>query len=847
MDWIKPLSNITLADTTQVGPKAAHLGALARAGFSVPNGFVITVDAFIDHFGTQTDPLVRPPVPRLQSELMNEVVQALMDQLGDADQLAVRSSATEEDGSQASFAGQHSTYYFVSPQRLDEAIIDCWMSLWSDAALAYRRAGWDNVSSGTPVRMAVIVQKMLKAESAGVAFSADPINPERKSTVIEACWGLGAAMVDGRVTPDHYRVDDQDTITTRRIVDKKYQVQISAANSEGKRLQELSRERRLAPVLNDDQVHQLANIAQQLETLFEYPQDVEWAYEDQQLYLLQSRPISTFPGYHDISRRLVLFKPLLENFTEPLTPMSADLYAALVPDIGGIYQGRVYLSYDLIDLLNPFDISEADLTNITLLRDPQAEIQLNPTKSIRGIGLLSLGFLIDGMNWLRTSWLQPADLQAYAKRVTRILANPAYDAKSTLKRLIWGQHPLEPITAQMLYCNVSAGRYFLMIGLLKHLIKRWLPNYDLNELNDLFHLDEDTAPVQLIRRMQHLAKELEETLTSDLVSDQEHIQQISAVLRDETHLLPAQAHFTESYEAFLHEFGHRGPREMELAAPRWKETPGPLLRLIQGSGSHPEDDRMDPHATRLQARDRLNQQLTPLQRRIAGALISRIRRYITLRENTRQYHVMAFSAARQKLLEMEQRLIANLRLQIPGDIFYLRFDEAQALEHGQLSVEDAQLLIRRRRRRWNHLNNITAPETINLSLPGVPTDTPERQPGQLNGHCASPGNVRGLVRVITTLDEGHLLESGEILVAPYTDPAWTPLFTRAAGVVVETGSYLSHAGTVAREFHTPCLVDVPGCIDHLKTGQTITLDATNGFVLTLEETPADVDQTGAAT
>ena len=135
MNWIKPLSELTLNDIELVGSKAAHLGAMLRAGFNVPRGFVITVDAFTEHFGLVTDPLVKPVTPRLSAELMTAVVSALTEHLGQEAEVAVRSSSTEEDLSFASFAGQHSTYYFVPPTQIDQAIVDCWMSLWSNAAL----------------------------------------------------------------------------------------------------------------------------------------------------------------------------------------------------------------------------------------------------------------------------------------------------------------------------------------------------------------------------------------------------------------------------------------------------------------------------------------------------------------------------------------------------------------------------------------------------------------------------------------------------------------------------------------------------------------------------------------
>ena len=354
---------------------------MQRAGFPVPEGFVITVDAFVEHFGNVTDPLVKPPTPRLHPELMAQVVQALVEVLGEETEVAVRSSSTEEDGMFASFAGQHSTYYFVRPVRIDQAIVDCWMSLWSNAAINYRRSGWALVESGEPLRMAVIVQRMLPATRSGVVFSRHPYEAS-DDAVIEATWGLGAALVDGRVSPDHYRLQEDGEVVSAITADKQYQVAIHRENIDGARLQPVESERRRQPVLSTDEACHLATTAWQLETLFEGPQDVEWAYCDNDLYLLQSRPITTRHEQVDSNKRWVLFKPLLENFTDPLTPLSEDVFAEVLPKGSAFYQGRLYIDIDAIGPLIPFDLSGRRIARpcTTAPRTRAVAIQLDKTR-----------------------------------------------------------------------------------------------------------------------------------------------------------------------------------------------------------------------------------------------------------------------------------------------------------------------------------------------------------------------------------------------------------------------------------------------------------------------------------
>jgi len=811
----------------------------------------------------QTDPLVRPTTPMVQTELMADVVACLMDVLGDAESLAVRSSSTEEDSGSASFAGQHSTYYFVPPQRLDQAIVDCWMSLWSDAAVSYRRSGWGEISSAEPVRMAVIVQRMLPATRSGVAFSRDPITRvttgESSDCVIEATWGLGAALVDGRVNPDHIRVDEGGSLVSYQISEKHLQVH---ANSYDARLQELPQAQRNAAVINDQEAERIANIAQQLETLFDAPQDVEWAYVDDTLYLLQTRPITTLPSQHDFDDQLVLFKPLAENFTEPLTPLTADILGELLPKIGALYEGRFYIDINTLRQLAPFELADHELAQAALLRSSSAMPKWSWLGILRSALKLGVAFLCDGANWLRTARVSEPAFAKYRDVVKRVIADETMDARAAARKLIWGSHPFEPIGNQAFYTNISAGRYFIYLGVLHRLVARFAPDYDTTNLALTYHGREDMQSLALLTRMVELGQLLRATEQGINSASEQANEQVLSVVQGKTAILPHGHPFTEKFDAFVNEYGHRGPRELELAAPRWRESPAALLNLIASqqardtqSGTHRDDATNqalaanDPHGheggndanniearqgrthgAHLAARDELHSYLTPLQRKIVDRVLSKISYFVALRENTRHYHVMAFDTVRQKLLLTEQSLIRDGKLRIESDIFFLLWREVTALTNGELEPRLAHTRIRQRRRSWQRAARNGAAETINIDMSPVDPPLADADGETANGQCASPGSTRGRARILLSLNDSDQLEEGEILIAPYTDPAWTPLFSRAAGVVVETGSFLSHAGTVARELHIPCLVDVKGCTRDFRSGQWVELDASRGLL-----------------
>jgi phosphohistidine swiveling domain-containing protein len=389
-----------------------------------------------------------------------------------------------------------------------------------------------------------------------------------------------------------------------------------------------------------------------------------------------------------------------------------------------------------------------------------------------------------------------------------------------MRRLVWGRHPFEPIGHQMLYTNVSAGRYFLYIGLLEYFVSRFAPEYPIIELSRTYHGREDMQSLTLLNKLDHLG----ELLNEALARDDEDSQKLIRVLNGTENALPPNATFTVEFEAFLHDFGHRGPREMELAAPSWRESPATLLKILQNA--KPASVKANTaHGEHLAARDELHRYLKPWQRYLVDRIRRKISKFIALRENTRHYHIMAFDLVRQKILQVETELLRDEKLSVPGDIFFLRHLEMEQLTDGRLEPTSAHELIRMRRRDWQRQTRAPIEETINVTLPQVDVDETS-----MRGQCACPGWVEGTARVIHSLSQADTLNHGEILVAPYTDPAWTPLFTRAAGIVIGTGSFLSHAATVARELHVPCIVDVKNCMHQINSGQKLKLDATSGTV-----------------
>jgi pyruvate,water dikinase len=844
MSQVVSLQKALELDVERVGGKALHLAELDAAGFQVPPAFVVTTDAFVEHFqragaGALLESYASPsPIQlamlrdhQLNPELVAEIAdahEALARRIGnanDADLLcAVRSSGADEDSTSASFAGQHATYYYTTAQDIAQRIIDCWLSCWTPQAVAYRAA-----NDGNAPRMAVLIQQMVLSDVSGVTFTRDPTEPVSERLVIESCWGLGAALVDGRVTPDRYRLRRIDhRLVSAKIGTKRFKVTEDLIDPEGTRLEAVPRHLQRRATLEADMLQRVAKLGAGCETHFRAPQDVEWAIAGGELYLLQSRPITTvIAAAPQVKGRWVIFKPIVENFTEAMTPLTIDIVRRVIPRFGQFIDGRFYINFNMIRALVPLHISDAQLADLCLMR-PRMDAD-PPRVDRRRIWLPLLLVLTGYLSWgtllVRTRHLPSRALAGFKVRCAAVIADDRLDALASARRLFHGASPFAPAGHLAFQVNISSVRYFVLMDGLRSLLARYAPDFDPNLIGSLCVGSTDMLSTELIENLRRVAELAGSNPTVRRLFDAEHAETLSAQLAAEPE---AQAFMTEM-EAFLARFGHRGTREMELAAPRWQEDPTPLLGMISNmlDSAQPDNDR-GTNQRELAERALAAALPNGLARRIADWLIRRIRYYATLRENTRHFHVMALTTIRLKILELERELISTGALKCADDIFYLTWDEITALCAGHGEWRDTSLLIRTRRVEHARLSERMPPSTFNIEL-----DPRDAHATDLSGHCASPGTAEGVARLVLDPATDAVLRPGEILVAPYTDPAWTPLFVNAAAVIVEVGSYLSHAGTVAREYGVPCVVDVEGCMERLVNGQRLRVDASNGRIQVL--------------
>ncbi|MFC1858902.1 PEP/pyruvate-binding domain-containing protein [Thermodesulfobacteriota bacterium] len=863
------LGEVGRGDVNIAGGKGANLGELVGKGFPVPPGFVVSAHACEKFFmaidlekelGNLNDipseelekhcQKIQGLIEKaeLPSGLTDSILSAhaeLADSRGSDIVCAVRSSATAEDLGDASFAGQHATYYYVDRDRLLRMIGHCWASLWNPEAVQYRSTqGIDHAS----VFMAVVVQEMIHSEVSGVTFTANPVTGSQDEIVTESSWGMGAAIVDGRVTPDHYVVEREGfKLREKRIADKRFMVPSRLEEGSATRLQEVPHGMRQKETLSPDLIRTVTHWAVKAEEHFGKPQDVEWAITDGQFYMLQSRPI-TVMGQEDIARGVdgeyVVFKPLVENFTDPVTPLTADFYQlGFAPPLFRTVKGWLYVNLKPLRTILPFKISDDDLTALLYDFGTKPLMKLSFIKLPLFLLFLFWGYLTFGVFYARTRRMPGNFMDIFRKLSEKVDNDPEFGPFETFYRLLSWSKFFDPAGNQVFPVNLSAPRYIGFLDMLENRLNKWLPDLREDAASLLCSGSEGVLSAEMGRGIWELAKEAKRHKSVRDLLEKHKPDKVLRELKAE----PEAKGFLEQLDRFLAKNGHRGLKELELRSPRWEENPAPVLGMVRNYmlvETDPTEHEKEVNRARTELEQEIREKLEeyPLERmfrlrwRMIRHLANRMKYFARMRENSRFYHIMGFSTLRKKILRIEEAFIQEGKLKCRGDIFFLRLKEMDQMRAGKLEWRDVEDKIRDRRMEHIRLSKMSPPKAIGIKLPEAVRPEKDSEEGiSFKGQPASPGNYEGKAHVILDPSIDVELKPGEILVAPYTDPAWTPLFLTAGAAIVEVGSYLSHAGTVAREFGMPCVVDLPDCTKRVHTGCKVQVDGDHGVVRLISE------------
>jgi phosphohistidine swiveling domain-containing protein len=818
MTDLRTFDEIGPGDGDAVGGKGLSLGLLARAGLPVPAGFCVTSAAHRR---------LRGQSPRADGALVAAIADAYR-HLG-AGTVAVRSSATAEDGAVMSFAGQQETILGVSGDGpVLDAVAQCWASLDSERAVAYRhKQGLDDAG----LAMAVVVQRLVPAEVAGVLFTLDPLDPEGKRMLVEASWGLGESVVSGKVTPDRYHIDRAGGQVVDRTINTKTTMITSTAS------QAVPADKQNVPCLTDGQLGELAELGRRVEAFYGDHRDIEWAWAGGKFWLLQARPITTVSAAErervrgeEIEALRAKAEPggtvwarfnLAESLPEP-TPMTWAIVRRFMSGQGGF--GLTYrdLGYEPDPSLN--EVGVYDL----VCGRPYCNLSREPRMSARGQPLEhSFAALKKAphtamyprpeLNSSKVGWrfwlFQPVHIfrsfrfELQLQRWVRTFAErlrgeiiPAFAAE----------------TAKGAEEDLSKLDDAALLQRLEHWIRRTLYDFARESLKATVLGAVAMGKVELV-------------LTKPLGAERTHaaVGELTMGVRPDAEAdLPGAirdlAEGKIDRAAFLKRFGHRGPQEMELAQPRWSEDPSAL-----GGARGVSEGRTLPHATGSDAWERIaaEAKLSSLQRQIVEPELKSLQDYLSLRETGKHTLMKGYALIRRVLVELDRRH------HLGGGIFFLTPEELPQLAKG----ENLSKLIEERRRRRQVALSLEVPQVLfsdDLEAIGRPAAVSDGD--AMQGVPLSAGVAEAPALVLDRPDGAAVPAEPYILVCPSTDPAWVPLFVGAKGLVMETGGVLSHGAIVAREFGLPAVAGLAGVHKRLKTGQRLRIDGGGGTVALLD-------------
>ncbi len=848
------------------GGKGANLGELIAAGLPVPPGFCATTAAYrrtvvkaglagaieqaLRDFRTD-DPAsaevasarITPLFEdlRLPDDLAKEILAAYR-ALG-APPVAVRSSATTEDLPGASFAGQQATSLNVrGGEEVLDAVRRCWASLWSARAIAYReRQGIDHDRAA----IAVVVQRLVAAEVAGILFTANPVSGARDEIVVNAALGLGEAVVGGLTTPDSFMLD-RATLTVRDRHTGRQGVETILAEH-GTSERPLDPERVTHPTLNDAQLERLAEIGVSIEHHFGNPQDVEWAYADGRFWVLQARPITNLPPplLGDVRweppfpNSAWWRRQVVENLPEPLSPLFDELYVRkgleLSIDAVVAFLGMTYLSLeDFAD--RPF------FTTINGYAYSRANYKFSWRVIPMALHATVDEFRMMFGNEMLAYWREQA-LPAYLTTIERWEA--AQPASAPNERLLNGVRELALADARYWFAcalmiarakvtDALLGRFLTMAacGLTSGMFLRGFPSPTVDAETELEGLAERIRASDALRTL--VAATPAARLPEALRSTQSGQGWLTAFAR------------------YLDRYGHQ-VYNLDFVVPTQADDPLPVLLSLKAMTQRPGCDPRARQQSIVAERDTLVEEtarsLDPLRRRLFRILLGWGRRFGPDREQALFYMGAGWPTLRRLALELGQRLVESGSLLEAEDIFFLETSEIEATimtrPAGQTRPELARLA-RERRELREARKRLYPPPVVPTGyklrfgpIDMSPWETQRRSVPEgttLRGFAVSPGRVSAPASVIRSPADFSRMKPGTILVCPTTTPAWTPLFSQARGLVTDVGGVLAHGSIVAREFGIPAVLGTGQASQRIRHGQPITVDGDQGLVL-LEPAP----------
>lgn len=854
----------------RVGGKAANLSRLASAGFPIPDGFVVPVEAFdaflkenglaariadlstslefrddasLRTFSRRAKELVM--AGRIGEGLSKEVRLAV----SSGGPWAVRSSAMAEDLPEASFAGQQDTFLGVGSDEVLDSIKKCWASYWNERAVFYRHdAGVDGKEGG----MAVVVQKMVDALSSGVIFTVDPVTGE-DSILIESAWGLGETIVSGLVTPDRFVLEKGTMkVKERKVSRKTKEVTLSSG---GKMYADVDEGRQLVPSVGDAEVAAIADLGRRIESSFGSPQDIEWASDGRKLYVLQSRPITTLKArgetlwtraygdeyWADVTSPL-FFSTLGEFLSryvleEGYKVMGYKELAGL--ELLKLHKGHIYFNSKVLEVVftyNPKFSRTKELLNYFPEKDQQRIAEAD-TK-------------IAGRIWaeVRTAFVDSDGMITRTDKAYRKWASSYLEKMKEFDSMDLTRLSDDELYAQYRRNYEAVLKHYRLIryGMVTHsigsnlIMKSWLKDWLGDTGGELYS--------RLISGLPDNKTIITNRALSDLAEQARGDPQVLDALLKETPeaflgMMESEAFpgFRPRFEAFMKDYGHRS-HTRETFFPRWADDPTLVVGIVKSLAAVPGLDMAKLQEERLKERLETEKEVLEkvsklrygfAKKPVFKAVMGTAQTYLMFRENQRFYLDHMLFRERRLFMEYGRRFVERGLMDRQDDVFFLSKEEVFAMARG--AAPTPRSVLAERRREFDAWRDRLPPKFVQGRVEFDDTLSLDEGVLHVTGTSASPGRATGPVRIVESIDDIGLVQRGDILVTSNTDPGWTPVFLKLGGLITETGGILSHGAVVSREYGLPAVTAVKNARKIFRNGQKVLVDGNEGTVTLLKE------------
>ena len=824
-----------------MGGKAVALSKLGRAINNVPDWFVVSYTGFdIDK-------------KSILEETKKEIEEKLKE-FPESQYFAVRSSAGNEDSAENSFAGQFDTFLYVKKENVVDKVFEVYMSAFSERIETYRK---ENKIEEITIPSA-IVQKMVNSDKSGVAFGANPVNSNIKEIVVSAVFGLGSGLVDGIATADTYIIKENEI--EKNIAKKDY----CHILEKGQVIQkEVEKNLIDEQILKDNEIIEVKELVKKASEFFGRFQDIEWAYEGNKLYLLQSRPITTLANNKDGKINVFDNSNIVESYGGVTTPLTFSF-------IRMVYE-NVY-----IELCKIFKVKQEKIEmNSQVFKSMLALIDGRVYYNL--YGWYSILFMFPGLGSNKKFMEQMMGVKESLPEDLFPVPQATFKDKLGLVNTGWGL-----VKGFLKIRNMTEKFYERLNDALED---KNIENMDLYELHDYFYelekklLHKWDAPLvndflamifygNLKQQCRKIFKEDGDLIHNDLLCNEggiissepaKRIKEMAKVAKDNDELLklleendvlyiqkelPKYEKFNKMLNEYLDKFSDRCLQELKLETLTLKDNPLSLYGSIATFARRIKDkdfQEIDERKNRIEAERKVKSKLRfkPVEKAKFNFILKQARFTVKNRENLRFERTLLFGRVRELFLRIGFILTSMNVIEEKRDIFYLEVDEILFYIDGKSTTNNLKELIKIRKEQYMKYNDVMPDErfysygAVNVGntfkREEKQEETTKEAKAELKGIGASPGKVTGKVRIIKNPANAKL-EQGEILVAEYTDPGWIMLFPAASGILVERGSLLSHSAIVSRELGIPAVVGISGLIDSLKDGDEVELDGTTGVI-----------------